>query len=161
MSSSESDDTNDEVYDDDGMDGTLDVNETSHLTSSYNSLITSDTVPVIDQSSAATIRSAFQSSAFGQTAPLSIFGDSIRWYVEAPTLFQSNGNHSQYYLSLNSTIDQSQLNSARAAKLFVGNICYGANGKDLKEFFTGRGFTVANLELVANATKVNFFFLFH
>ncbi|UJR07128.1 hypothetical protein I4U23_011416 [Adineta vaga] len=156
MSSSDSDDTNEaDNLDDDihenGFDGTVDVNETSHLTSLYNSLISSDTTPIIDGSPS--IRSAFKASSrlsSNQTIISSIFGDSIHSYIEATSLFQSNETLSPYYLSLNSTNDQSQLNSVEAAKLFVGNIAYAANAKELKEFFIGLGFNVVHLDLLVN-----------
>ncbi len=157
----------DDDIDDDGLDGTLDLNDTSHFTSLYGSIISSEktnisTAPLNDGSLSHNIRSAFgvsSDSSANKIASPSIFHDSIRSYIEAPSLFQSATNSSPYYLSIDLNADQSDLNPLASDKLFVGNIAYRAKWQELKNFFIGLGYHVIRVDLPKSHKTVNLFSL--
>jgi len=166
MSSSESDDSIDELDDSsDDMydDGLLDLDDTNHLTSLFNSLLSAgkpeiSTVPSVDKLSSQTIRSAFgvsPRSSSGITASSSIFDDSIRSYVEAPPLFQPTANLSTYYLSIDPTVNQADSNPLASEKLFVANVSYEATWLELKDFFINLGYNVIRVDLPNSHKKVN------
>lgn len=174
MSSSETDDSTyelddfeDDMYNDGDYDDIQDLDDTSHLTSLFNSLLSAgipDTIAVgsrIDRYPIHTIRSAFgisSSASSNGTRSSSTFGDSIRSYVEASTLFGPTVNPSPYYLSVNPTINQLNSNPAASDKLFVANIDYTATSHELKEFFIQLHFNVIHIHLPNNQKRVNLSF---
>jgi hypothetical protein len=160
MSSSESDDSIDEL--DDSSDDMYD-DDISHLTSLFNSLLSAEKpeisiVPSVDKLSSHTIRSAFgvsSGSSAGTTASSSIFDDSIRSYVEAPPLFQPTANLSTYYLSIDPTVTQADSNPLASENLFIANVNYVAKWSALRDFFINLGYNVIRVDLPNNHKKVN------
>lgn len=168
MSSSETDDSIDELDDSDDDMYDYEYDDTNRLTSLLNSLMSVENLNVstsihpVDNTSI--IRPAFGASSnasFNTTVSQSIFDDSIRSYIEAPSLFQSSTNLSPYHLSIDRTINQS--NPLASDKLFVVNISYTANARELKEFFITLGYEVIKIDLPNNQSQVDhsFFFVIH
>jgi hypothetical protein len=164
ISSSETDDNIDELDDSDNdiynkeYDGLPNLDDISHLTSLYNSLLSAEksdvsTIPPVDKFSSDSIRSAFEVSSSSSSITIAsslIFDDSIRSYIEAPTLFQPTVNLSPYYSSIDSIVNQLNPNPLASDKLYVGNINYEANLRDLKEFFINLGYKVIRVDLPKN-----------
>jgi hypothetical protein len=156
------DDSDDDMYDD----GTLDLDDTSHLTSLCSSLISAEktnisTTSLNDGFLSHNIRSAFGVSSgpsANTVASSLIFDDSIRSYIEAPSLFQSTKNLSPYYLSIDPNVDQSDSNPLASDKLFVGNIPYKANWRELKKFFVHLNYDVIRVDLPKSHKTVKLFF---
>ena len=100
MSSSETDDSGDELEDDmydDDYDDIPDLDDTDHLTALFNSVLSTGRTGIAaavsrtDQHSAHLIRSAFglsSPSSSNKSASVSAFEDSIHSYVKAPALGQ-------------------------------------------------------------------------
>lgn len=170
MSSSETDDSGDELYNleddmfDDDYDNIPDLGDTDHLQALCNSLVSisntdvTDALSRADQYSVHTIRSAFglpSSSSSSQSESISIFEDSIHSYVKSPGSFRSAINESPYYLSIDPTINQLNSNPLASDKLFVGNINYVATCQELKEFFIQLNFPIKDIDLPNNRKKVH------
>ena len=170
MSSSETDDSDDELDNleeddmyDDGYDDIPDLDDTDHLTTLFNSVLSTGITGVAaavsraDSYSAHTIRSAFglsSPSSSNRSASASIFEDSIHSYVKAPGLFGSPINGSPYFLSIDPTINQLNSNPLASDKLFVGNISYTVTCQELKAFFVQLNFNVKDIDLPNNRKKV-------
>jgi hypothetical protein len=165
MSLLENDDSIDELDDsDDSDDDIVDPDDTNHLTSLFNSLLStgksdSATVPHVGNHSSRIIRSAFgvSSPSYYSTIPSSsIFGDSIGSYVEASSLFQPRGQQSPYFLSIDPTLNESNsINPLASNKLFVANIAYTATSSELKDFFINLGYNAIHVDLPNSRQKVN------
>jgi hypothetical protein len=158
-STDESKDSDDGIYDDND-DDIMNLDDTSHLTSFFDSTLSTGTpaisaVTQVENDSSYTIRSAFGVSSHSTVASSSIFGDSIHSYVEAPSLFQPRGNLSPYYLSIDSTVNKSDSNGLGSEKFFVANINYVATSRELKEFFINFGYKVIRVDRPENHKKVN------
>lgn len=161
-STNELDDFEDGMYDDDDYDDIQDFDDVDHLSTLFDSLVSTGTSDVAagyrtDHSSSHTIRSAFgissSLSSHGKGSS-STFGDSIRSYVEASTLFGSTINSSPYYLSVDPTINQLNSNPVASDKLFVGNIIYQATSQEVKDFFNQLQFNVIHINLPKNKKGV-------
>ena len=161
MSSSETDDSGDELDDlyDDDNDDIPNLDDTDHLTTLFNSVLSTGKTGLAsaasraDQYSFHTIRSAFGLSSLSSSttmASVSIFEDAIHSYVKASGLSES-----PYHLSINPIINQSNLNPLTSDKLFVGNIIYTATSQELKTFLVQLNFNVKDIDLPNKRKKVH------
>lgn len=156
-STDESKDSDDGMYDDDDI---INLDDTSHLTSFFDSTLSTSTpgisaVPQVENDPSHTIQSAFGVSSHLTVTSSSIFGESIHSYVEAPSLFPPRENLSRYYLSIDSTVNQSDSNALGSEKFFVANITYVATSRELKEFFINLRYKVIRVDRPKNHEKVN------
>jgi hypothetical protein len=145
------DDSDDDMYDDNDEEIT-NLDDANHLTSLFNSMPSSGS-QIENDSSHMIIRSAFGVSDQLAVASSSIFGDSIRSYIEAPLLFQLKENQSPYYLSIDRNVNQTDLIGSE--KMYIGNINYSATSNELKQFLINLGYKVIRVELPRSPHRVN------
>ncbi|CAF4083207.1 unnamed protein product [Adineta steineri] len=152
MSSSESEDSADDL-DSDKYEDFSHLGDVNHLTSVLES--NNNSASAIDSTAFNNIQAAFGNSSNlspdGLTS-LPPFNDSIRSYIEAPSLFQST-TKSPYYLSIDPTTNQSKTDQFVSDKLFVGNVVYHADWRDLKAVFTKLYYNVMRVDFQKNQTK--------
>jgi hypothetical protein len=156
-------DTMNDMYDvDDDNDDFDTFDDTDRFTSLWSSIIEQTApdlleVPPVDIPTNYSVHLAMNSkpsTSINSNSSVPFVNDSLQMYLTAPPLIQEVATTGKHCLSIDPTIGGSNSNSLSTPQLYVGNVPYGVQWVELKNWFIGLGYGVSRVDLKTNKVRI-------